>query len=148
MRISAIAILVFLVTGMAVPVLAANTERYSYISIQDMTINLEKDHAIIKVNYTIDQGTQLIVFLLGKQDLRNKILKVLNYEDATVRNVDMDHAEIVINDISYDYGRGIYWFPDHQFNVAIPEMRVITPQVTRIYTNRTNFPDGIGYFDP
>jgi hypothetical protein len=148
MRVSAIAILMLLVVGMAVPVLATNSERYSYITIQDMTINLEKDHAVIRVNYTIDSGTQLIVLLLGKQDLRNKILKVLNYEDATVRSVDMNNAEIVINDIAYDYGRGIYWFPDHNFNVMIPELRVITPQVTREYSNRMNFPDGIGYFDP
>ena len=40
--------------GIAVPVLAANDERYSYITINDMKITLEKDHAIIKVNYTID----------------------------------------------------------------------------------------------
>ena len=40
--------------SMAMPVLAANDERYSYIKINDMTINLEKDQANIKVNYTID----------------------------------------------------------------------------------------------
>jgi hypothetical protein len=148
MRVSAIAILVILVAGMAAPVLAANNERYSYITIQDMNIILKKDHAVIKVNYTIDQGTQLIVFLLGKQDLRNKLLKVLNYEDAVVRNIEMNNAEIEINSIAYDYGRGIYWFPDHRFNVVIPELRVSSPQVTREYFMTREFPDGIGYFDP
>ena len=127
MRVSAFAVLIILLSCTAMPVLAANDERYSYITMKEMNITLEKDHAIIRVNYTIDEGTQLIVYLLGKQDLRNKLLKVLNYEDATVRNVDMDNAEIVINGISYDYGRGIYWFPDHQFLVEVPVLRVISP---------------------
>jgi hypothetical protein len=147
MRISAIAILCIIVIGMAVPVLAANDERYSYITINDMTINLEKDQANIKVNYTIDPGTQLIVYLLGKQDLKIKLLKVLNYEDATVKSVEMNSAEIQVNDISYDYGKGIYWFPEHEFNVVIPNLRVVSPQVAREYRNTKKFSDGMGFFD-
>jgi hypothetical protein len=147
MKVSAIAVLCIFVVGMAVPVLAANEERYSYITINDMTINLEKDQANIRVNYSIDTGTQLIVYLLGKQDLKNKLLKVLNYEDATVKNVEMNSAEIVINDISYDYGKGIYWFPEHEFNVVIPNLRIVSPQVSREYHNTKNFSDGMGFFD-
>ena len=147
MRVRVIAVLCLIIMSMAMPVLAANDERYSYIKINDMTINLEKDQANIKVNYTIDPGTQLIVYLLGKQDLKNKLLKVLNYEDATVKNVEMNSAEILINDISYDYGKGIYWFPEHEFNVVIPNLRVVSPQVTREYRNTKKFSDGMGFFD-
>jgi len=147
MKASVIAMLCILILGMAMPVLAANDERYSYITINDMTINLEKDQANIKVNYTIDPGTQLIVYLLGKQDLKNKLLKVLNYEDVTVKNVEMNSAEIQINDISYDYGKGIYWFPEHEFNVVIPNLRVVSPQVSREYRNTKKFSDGMGFFD-
>jgi len=147
MRVRAIAVLCLIIMCMAMPVLAANDERYSYIKINDMTINLEKDQANIKVNYTIDPGTQLIVYLLGKQDLKNKLLKVLNYEDATVKNVEMNSAEILINDISYDYGKGIYWFPEHEFNVVIPNLRVVSPQVSREYRNTKKFSDGMGFFD-
>lgn len=147
MKISVIAVLCIFIISMAVPVLAVNDERYSYITINDMTINLEKDQANIKVNYTIDPGTQLIVYLLGKQDLKNKLLKVLNYEDATVKNVELNSAEIQINDISYDYGKGIYWFPEHDFNVVIPNLRVVSPQVTREYRNTNKFSDGMGFFD-
>ena len=147
MRVRAIAVLCLIIMCMAMPVLAANDERYSYIKINDMTINLEKDQANIKVNYTIDPGTQLIVYLLGKQDLKNKLVKVLNYEDATVKNVEMNSAEIQINDISYDYGKGIYWFPEHEFNVVIPNLRVVSPQVAREYRNTKKFSDGMGFFD-
>lgn len=147
MRTSAIAVIFIIIICTAVPVMAANDERYSYITINDMTISLDKDQANIKVNYTIDTGTQLIVYLLGKQDLKNKLLKVLNYEDATVKNVEMNSAEIQINDISYDYGKGIYWFPEHEFNVVIPTLRVVSPQVTREYRNTKKFSDGMGFFD-
>jgi hypothetical protein len=147
MRVSAIAILCIIIISLAVPVLAANDERYSYITINDMTINLERDQANIKVNYSIDPGTQLIVYLLGKQDLKNKLLKVLNYEDVTVKSVEMNSAEIQVNDISYDYGKGIYWFPEHEFNVVIPNLRVVSPQVAREYRNTKKFSDGMGFFD-
>lgn len=147
MKARAIALLCMIVISMAMPVLAANDERYSYITINDMTINLEKDQANIKVNYSIDTGTQLIVYLLGKQDLKNKLLKVLNYEDAIVKNVEMNSAEIQVNDISYDYGKGIYWFPEHEFNVLIPNLKVVSPQVTREYRNTKKFSDGMGFFD-
>ncbi len=147
MRVRAIAVLCLLIISTVMPVLATNDERYSYITINDMTINLDKDRATIFVNYSIDTGTQVIVYLLGKQDLKNKLLKVLNYEDATVKNVDMNSAEIQINDVSYDYGKGIYWFPEHEFNVAIPTLRVVSPQVTREYRNTRNFSEGMGFFD-
>ena len=147
MNARVIAVLCIFLISLVVPVLAANDERYSYITINDMTINLEKDQANIKVNYSIDTGTQLIVYLLGKQDLKNKLLKVLNYEDATVKNVEMNSAEIQVNDISYDYGKGIYWFPEHEFNVLIPSLKVVSPQVTREYRNTKKFTDGMGFFD-
>jgi hypothetical protein len=147
MRARVVAVLCIVIISMVMPVLAANDERYSYITINDMTINLDRDQANIKVNYTIDTGTQLIVYLLGKQDLKIKLLKVLNYEDATVKNVEMNSAEIQINDISYDYGKGIYWFPEHEFNVVIPNLKVVSPQVTREFRNTNKFSDGIGFFD-
>lgn len=147
MRIRVIAVLFIIFLSLAMPVPAANTERYSYITINDMTINLDKDQANIKVNYTIDPGTQLIVYLLGKQDLKMKLLKVLNYEDATVKNVEMNSAEIQVNGVSYDYGKGIYWFPEHEFKVLIPNLRVVSPQVAREYRNTQNFSEGMGFFD-
>ena len=147
MKISAIAVLSIVIISMVVPVVATNDERYSYITINDMTINLDKGQANIKGNYTIDPGTQLIVYLLGKQDLKIKLLKVLNYEDATVKNVEMNSAEIQVDDISYDYGKGIYWFPEHEFNVVIPSLRVVSPQVAREFRNTSKFSDGMGFFD-
>jgi hypothetical protein len=88
----------------------------------------------------------VIVLLLGKQDLKNRLLTVLNYEDAEVKNLDLNSAELVVDDVSYSYGRGVYWFPSHTFNVLIPTLRVTTPQVSREYADVNEIPNGIGYF--
>lgn len=147
MRAFPIAMLCIFLCCMAMPVLAEDGSRYSYIRITDMDVKLDHDQATISVNYTLDSGIQLIVYLLGKQDLKNKLVKVLNYEDVTVQSVELNHAEFLVNDASYDYGRGIYWFPEHEFNTLIPNLRVNSPQVIREYNNTRVFPDGIGYFE-
>ena len=134
--------LVLLVT----PVLAIPGDRYSYLTIKDVNISLDKGDALIRVNYSIDEGTRLIVVLLGTQDIKNKILKILNYDDAQVRSVDFEKAEVLVPDVAYDYGRGVYWFPDHMFNVVIPYLKVSSPQVTREYYVTNEFPTGMGYF--
>jgi hypothetical protein len=147
MRGGTIAVLCLFLFGMAAPVLAVNEEKYGYITVQSVDINLVKDSAEIQINYTLDEPTRLLVLLLGKQDLKNRLLRVLNFEDAKVTYIEMDQARLQVDDVSYDYGRGIYWFPEHHFNVIIPSLTVRTPQLTREYTYTDNIPNGIGYFD-
>jgi hypothetical protein len=148
MKRPAIGVLLLILLCYAVaPALALNEEKFSYITVQNVDITLDNASARIKMNYAIDDGTRFIVMLLGKQDLKNKLIKILNYEDVVVKNIELDSAEILINDASYTYGRGIYWFPSHEFNVNIPTLTVHTPQTSRQYTNVNEFPQGIGYFD-
>lgn len=147
MRGIAIAVLAVFLVSVATPVLAVNNEKYGYITIENVDISLEKGKANINVNYSLDEPTRVIVLLLGKQDLKNKMLKILNFDDATVKTIDMNSAELVVEDVSYNYGRGIYWFPDHQFNVMVPTLRITTPQLSREFTFTSEIPNGIGYFD-
>jgi len=137
--------LIFL-AALAVPALAENTDKYGYITIQAVDITLDQGKANINVQYTLDEPTRVIVLLLGKQDLKNRLLTVLNYEDAEVKNLDLNSAELVVDDVSYSYGRGVYWFPSHTFNVLIPTLRITTPQVSREYAGVNEIPNGIGYF--
>jgi len=137
--------LIFL-AALAVPALAENTDKYGYITIQAVDITLDEGKANINVQYTLDEPTRVIVLLLGKQDLKNRLLTVLNYEDAEVKNLDLNSAELVVDDVSYSYGRGVYWFPSHTFNVLIPTLRITTPQVSREYAGVNEIPNGIGYF--
>jgi hypothetical protein len=147
MRAQAIALCAIILLGIAIPAMAADDERYGYITVQDVSIQLKDDTAVIHVNYTVDEGTRIIFFLLGKQDLKNKLNHILNYDSAQMRRINLSSAEFVVNDAAYSYGKGIYWFPSHSFNIVIPALTVHSPQITRTFFMTTMFPDGIGYFD-
>ncbi len=147
MRAQAIALFFVILLGIATPVMAADDVRYGYIKIQDVTVQLKNDTAVINVHYTVDEGTRIIFFLLGKQDLKNKLNHILNYEGAQMRRIDLSSAEFIVDGASYSYGKGIYWYPTHSFNVVIPSLTINSPQVTRTFTMTDVFPDGIGYFD-
>jgi len=146
MRAYAVMLLILLSLSMAVPGMAANADRYSYITIQDVQINLNNGSADIHVNYKVDEGTRFIFFILGKQDLKNKLMKILNYEDAQMNRIDLSSADFTVEDAALSYGKGIYWYPSHEFNIVIPTLSVKTPQVTRTFTMTKEFPGGIGYF--
>ena len=147
MRAQAIALFFVILLGIATPVMAADDVRYGYIKIQDVTVQLKNDTAVINVHYTVDEGTRIIFFLLGKQDLKNKLNHILNYEGAQMRRIDLSSAEFIVDGASYSYGQGVYWYPSHSFNVVIPSLTIHSPQITRTFTMTDVFPDGIGYFD-
>jgi hypothetical protein len=147
MRARAAALLCIFCIGLIIaPAIAANDERYGYITVDSVQIQLQNDTALVDVHYSVDEGTRLIFFLLGKQDLKNKLLKILNYDDAQMQHIDLSEAQFVVDGAAYSYGDGIYWYPSHQFNVIIPKLTVASPQVVRNYTNTNLFPDGMGYF--
>lgn len=148
MRVLAITLLgIILLLAIAIPVMAASEERYGYIQIQDITVQLNNDTATINVNYSVDEGIRIIFFLLGKQDLKNKLQYVLNYDGAQPHRIDLSHAEFSVDNAAYSYGKGIFWYPSHTFNVVIPSLTVQSPQVTRKFSMTNTFPNGIGYFD-
>ena len=147
MRAQAIAILIIILLCIAIPVSAAEEERYGYIKVQDVTIQLRNDTAVINVNYSVDEGTRIIFFLLGKQDLKNKLYHILNYDGAQMRRINLSSAEFFVDGAAYSYGKGIYWYPSHTFNIVIPSLSVQSPQITRTFSMTNSFPDGMGYFD-
>ena len=101
----------FFVGLIIAPAIAANDERYGYITVDSVQVQLMNDTALVDVHYSVDEGTRLIFFLLGKQDLKNKLLKILNYNDAQMQHIDLTDAEFVVNQVAYSYGDGIYWYP-------------------------------------
>ncbi|HUT37957.1 MAG TPA: hypothetical protein VMW77_01495 [Methanoregula sp.] len=146
MRAFAVVLLILLTISMAVPVMAANEDRYSYITVQEIQILLDNGNAIIHVNYKVEENTRFIFFLLGKQDLKNKLMKILNYKDAQMKHIDLSSAEFSVEDASLSYGNGIYWYPSHTFNIAIPMLSVKSPQAIKNFTMTREFPGGMGYF--
>lgn len=146
MRNITVMLLCLFAISMAVPVMAANEERYSYITIKDIQIKLDNGSAVIHVNYKVDEATRFIFFLLGKQDLKNKLMKILNYEDARITRIDLSSADFTLENAAFSYGNGIYWYPSHSFNVVVPELSVQSPQAVRNFTMTREFPSGMGYF--
>lgn len=146
MRAYAVVLLTIITLSMAVPGMAASNDRYSYITVQDVQIKLNNGSANIHVNYKVDEGTRFIFFILGKQDLKNKLMKILNYEDAQMNRIDLSSADFTVEDAALSYGKGIFWYPSHEFNIVIPMLSVKTPQVTRNFTMTKEFPGGMGYF--
>lgn len=147
MRAIAVASVTLLLMACVAHGMAAGDERYGYIKVEEVTVRLENDSATINVDYSVDEGTRFIFFLLGKNDLKNKLFHILNYPDAQTRKIDLDRAEFFIDKASFSYGDGIYWYPSHDFNVIVPSLTVISPQVTKNYSMTGQFPNGIGYFD-
>ena len=140
------AVLILLLMSCAAPALAASEDRYSYITVEDVQIRLDNGTAVIHVNYSVDEGTRFIFFLLGKQDLKNKLLKILNYEDAKIQRIDLSSADFTVYNASYSYGKGIYWYPSHDFNVVIPLLTVQSPQTTRTFYQYKRNSRGDGFF--
>ncbi|HIH02908.1 MAG TPA: hypothetical protein HA263_03330 [Methanoregulaceae archaeon] len=127
---------------------AAETNRYSYLSVDRVAINLSGTQATIVADYHIDQAIRPLVAIFGRGDLHQKVRRVLGFENARVVELSLDRAELVVDNASMDYGEGSYWFPAHTFGVVVPSLTVSSPQDTRLLTQTDAFPRGIGYFGP
>jgi len=127
------------------PAAAAPSNQYSYITVEDCTISLNDENAVVDLTYSIDDGIVFLVHLLGKSDLKRKLGVISGYPDARYQTIDMDHATIVVSGASQNYGEGSYWYPGHTFGIEIPEITLISPQVSRTY-NMSSSVEGMGYF--
>ncbi|MFW5638450.1 MAG: hypothetical protein ACOCG4_04215 [Methanoculleus sp.] len=139
-------VVLMLIAVLAAPAAAGSDERYSYITVENVTVRLLEEDAVVTINYQIDSGIGLLVLLLGKSDLRQKVLDVLNFEGARVQTVDLEHAVVHVKNASNDYGRGSYWFPEHRFGVVVPSLTIVTPHDTKHYEKVSEITGGLGYF--
>ena len=146
MRAYAVVLLIILTISLTVPVMAANDDRYSYITVEQIQVQLDNGSAVIHVDYKVEENTRFIFFLLGKQDLKNKLMKILNYKDAKIKRIDLSSADFTVQDASLSYGNGIFWYPSHTFNIAVPLLSVKSPQTVKNFTMTREFPGGMGYF--
>lgn len=149
MNILKSAVVLLIILSFIVPAVAADGEnRYSYITIDSVDLELTKDKAIFDVNYHIDNGVEFLVIFLGKNDLKNKLEKMFSLGDANFGTTTMESARITLNNPSVDYGDGSYWFPKKSFQVTVPVLNVKTARSDRTFYNVNEVP-GMGYFgDP
>ncbi|RQD79870.1 MAG: hypothetical protein D5R96_09355 [Methanocalculus sp. MSAO_Arc2] len=135
-----------LLAACCMPVAAEEpTSRYSYITFQSVDITLEDTVATVTVQYSIDTGIEFLVMLLGTHDLRMKLLRAMNFEDARIESANMTQAVIMVDSASYDYGDNTYWFPRHSFLVTVPKLTISTPLTKRNFYMIHDIDFGIGY---
>jgi len=141
-------------TAADTPVLVDGSNRYGYLTIDSMDIVLSGTDAEITVQYEVTPWIAFLVFLFGKQDLKNRVLAVVGYPETgkesqvvTYTYVDNDRAVITVKNAVTDYGDGSYWYPAHTFGTVIPTLTfVITPTDSKVYNNTKIMSKGFGYF--
>lgn len=130
------------------------SNRYGYLTVNSIDIVLSGTDAEITVQYEVTLWIAFLVFLFGKQDMKNRVLSVVGYPEAgkdsqvvTYTYVDNDRAVITVKNAVTDYGDGSYWYPAHTFGTVIPKLTfVITPTDSKIYNNTKIMSKGFGYF--
>jgi hypothetical protein len=140
------ALLALVLTALVLPAAAAATSNEGYLSVDRVAITLDGAAAEVRMDYHLDGGMRILIFLVGTGDLEQKVKRVLNFEGARVEEIDTSHAIVRVEDAAIDYGDGTFWFPEHRFRVAVPLVTVETPQYTQAFRNTFLTPRGIGYY--
>ena len=130
------------------------SNRYGYLTIDSIEFVLSGTDAEVTVEYEITPWIAFLVFLFGKQDLKNRVLCVIGYPETgttdqvvTFTYIDNDHAVITVTNAVVDYKDGSYWYPLHKFGTVIPMLTfVVGPEDTKIYNNIQVMSKGFGYF--
>lgn len=130
------------------------SNRYGYLSVKSIDVVVMGTDTEITVEYEITPWIAFLVFLFGKQDLKNRVLCVVGYPEAgkdnqaaTFTYVDNGRAKITVDNVIIDYGDGSYWYPAHTFGTVIPKLTfVISPTESKNYKNTKVMQKGFGYF--
>lgn len=129
------------------------SNHYGYITVNSVDVKLEGVNAVYTINYSIDPWIAFLVFLLGKQDLKNRLLKIINppvptsgqTQDIVFQYVDNEKAIISVFNAAMSYGDNTYWYPEQEFAVTIPQI-IFTASFTKTYNNTRVIERGFGYY--
>lgn len=126
---------------------------YGYITVNSVDVQLKGVDATYTINYSIDPWIAFLVFLLGKQDLKNRLLKIVNppvpgsdqMQKIVFQYVDNEMAMISVSNATMSYGDNTYWYPKQEFAVTIPQI-TFTSSFTKTYNNTRVIERGFGYY--
>ena len=129
------------------------SNHYGYITVNSVDVNLDGVNAVYTVNYSIDPWIAFLVFLLGKQDLKDRLLKIINppvpgsgqTQAIVFQYVDNEKAVISVSNAAMSYGDNTYWYPEQEFAVTIPQI-TFTASFTKTYNNTRVIERGFGYY--
>ena len=129
------------------------SNHYGYITVNSVDVKLEGVNAVYTINYSIDPWVAFLVFLLGKLDLKNRLLKIINppvptrgqTQEIVFQYVDNEKAIISVSNAAMSYGDNTYWYPAQEFAVTIPQI-TFTASFTKTYNNTRVIERGFGYY--
>ncbi len=135
-------------------VFVEGSNRYGYLTADSIEVIASGTDVEITVHYSVTPWIAFLVFLFGKQDLRNRVLSVVGYPETgkdsqvvTYAYVDNNRAVITVKNLAISYGDGSYWYPAHTFGTFIPKLTfILGPNETKTYTNTQVMSKGFGYF--
>jgi hypothetical protein len=128
------------------------SNRYGYITIDSVDVKLDGVNAVYTINHSIDPWIAFLVLLFGKQDLKDRMLKIINppipnndqTQKIVFQYVDYEKAIILVSDTAMSCGSNTYWYPRQEFAITIPQT-TFTAASTKIYNNTRMIERGFGY---
>jgi len=139
-------LLIFFLLSGAIHTLAAEPDTHGYIDIHNVTIILKPGYADVQVSYTLDDAFRFLILMFGENDVKARLLSMLNFENVTLERMDYDSADLRVYETKPVYGDGLYWFPAHQFETIIPNLTITSNQSSQHLQNVTKIPNGIVYY--
>ena len=139
-------LLVFLILTCISTIAVADPEAHGYIDIHNLTISLKPGYAEVHLTYTLDDAFRFLILMFGENDVKTRLLNMLEFDNATLERMDYESADLKIYDIKPVYGDGLYWFPAHQFGTVIPNLTIISNQSRQEFHNTTQIKNGIVYY--
>ena len=129
--------------------------RYGYLYVKSVEYSMKNMDAEIVVTYDIEPWISFLVYLFGKQDLKTRVLGILQYPEKgyeSVQKIDFtyinsDYAVLTVTNAALDNQDNSYWIRPHSFGCTIPALTfVINAEDIKTFTNIKDMPKGIGYF--
>lgn len=129
--------------------------RFGYLYVQSVEYTMKNMDAEIVVTYDIEPWISFLVYLFGKQDLKKRVLGILQYpekgyesvQDVSFTYIDSESAIISVTNAALDNQDNSYWIRPHSFGCTIPTLTfIINADDIKTFTNVKDMPKGIGYF--
>lgn len=129
--------------------------RYGYLHVQSVEYTMNNMNAEIRITYTIEPWIAFLVYLFGKQDLKKRVIGVMQYpepgyeaiQDLTFTYIDSNHAILSLKNAALDNQDNSYWIRPHSFGCTIPLLTfAISKNDIKTYMNVKDMEKGIGFF--
>ncbi|HQF17600.1 MAG: hypothetical protein A4E45_01477 [Methanosaeta sp. PtaB.Bin039] len=101
-----------------------------YLQVQDITMTVEKESALLQVNYSLDSFARLYVLALGARHLEPDLKRLFSsYPDIRTLKANPNSAVLEVADAG-GYSNGYYLYESHPLDRPIKKFTVVYPQGT------------------